>query len=71
MKIKKVIYQKRRDFRAVYQCEHCEKEHEDYGYDDDNFHKNVIPSMKCKSCGKTSPKEYRPLSTKYAAYEVV
>lgn len=71
MKIKKILSQKRRDFRAIYECEHCGKEHEGSGYDDDNFHKNVIPTMKCKYCGKSSPEDYKPLSTKYAAHEVV
>jgi len=57
MRIKKKISQHRRDFRAVYVCEHCDHEHTDYGYDDHNFHVNVIPSMKCPECGETSPKD--------------
>ena len=35
------------------------------GYDDANFHKNVIPAMVCEKCGKTADESYRPLSTKY------
>lgn len=35
MKIKKIISQHRRDFQAVYECEHCEHTVESYGYDDD------------------------------------
>lgn len=65
MKIKKILSQHRRDFQAIYECEHCGHEHEDYGYDDGNFHMNVIPKMKCKECGETAPDEYRPLATKY------
>jgi len=41
------------------------------GYDDDNFHRNVIPNMTCESCGEKSPSDYRPLGTRYAAHEVV
>jgi len=65
MKIKKILSQNRRDFTAVYECEHCGHEETGYGYDDDNFHKNVIPNMKCKSCGETAGEDYRPLSTKH------
>ena len=65
MKIEKIVSQHRRDFRAVYVCEHCGAEKEGYGYDDANFHQNVIPGMKCPNCGLSSPKDYRPLVTKY------
>jgi hypothetical protein len=65
MKIKTIVWQNRRDFRAIYSCEHCGKEEAKGGYDDDNFHRNVIPKIPCKFCGKTSPEDYRPLGTKY------
>ena len=68
MKIKEITEQRRRDFRAIYICESCGEEEKGSGYDDANFHENVIPKMKCKKCGKTSiesGKEYRPLATKY------
>lgn len=71
MKIKKILEQNRRDFHAVFECEHCGHELKRGGYDDDNFHRNVIPSVACPSCGKTAPDEYRPLATRYAAYETV
>jgi len=54
MQIKNIIRQHRRDFTATYACEHCGKEVEGRGYDDDNFHRNVIPAMKCRECGKDS-----------------
>ena len=54
MHIKRIIHQYRRDFTAVYQCEFCGHEEENYGYDDANFHNNVIPNMTCKDCGKVS-----------------
>ena len=72
MKIKKITSQARRDFSAIMVCEHCGKEDfNKYGYDDDNYHNNVIPNMKCKSCGEKSPTDYVPAETKYAASEVV
>lgn len=69
MKIKQILRQNRRDFWADYECEHCGHiEHNQSGYDDMNFHKNVIPEMKCKKCGGTSDKNYRPLQPKYDEY---
>ena len=65
MKIKEITSQHRRDFWAVYECEHCGNEQKNSGYDDTNFHENVIPKMKCKACGKSSPDNYKPLTTKY------
>jgi transcription elongation factor Elf1 len=65
MKIKEIIGQSRRDFRAIYECEHCGHAEQGSGYDDANFHQNVIPDMKCKKCGKKSGDDYRPLATKY------
>lgn len=71
MKIKKIISQHRRDFRAVYQCEHCDHEYEGSGYDDAHFHQNVIPEKVCPECGKKAPEDYRALTTKYPAHKVV
>ena len=66
MHIKRIISQHRRDFRADYECEHCEYiERNGYGYDDTNFHQNVIPDMKCPKCGKKASENYRPLGAKY------
>ncbi len=66
MKIKQIITQSRRDFYADYECEHCgHVEKNQSGYDDANFHQNVIPKMKCGECGETSSENYRPLQTKY------
>ena len=66
MKIKKILNQIRRDFWAIYECEHCGHETDKKsGYDDSYFHIEVIPKMKCDKCGKTASEEYRPLQTKY------
>lgn len=65
MRIKEIIDQHRRDFTAIYECEHCGVTRRAGGYDDDNFHRNVIPKMGCTECGKTAEDTYRPLATKY------
>lgn len=68
MKIKKITQQDRRDFTAIYEC-HCGHTQTGSGYDDEYFHNEVMPRMKCKKCGQTSadcPDIYRPLTTKYA-----
>lgn len=65
MKIEKFTYQNRRDFKAIFKCEHCGHEIEKWGYDDENFHNNVIPNMVCEECGKTAGEDYRPLATKF------
>uniref|UniRef100_A0A6M3KJ42 Uncharacterized protein n=1 Tax=viral metagenome TaxID=1070528 RepID=A0A6M3KJ42_9ZZZZ len=71
MRIKKIKSQYRRDFQAIYKCEHCGDTHEGFGYDDDNFHRNVIPNMKCGGCGKIAADDYRPMGTKYPSHQVV
>lgn len=72
MRIKTINSQHRRDFTATLECEHCGKEQELMsGYDDDNYHKNVIPSIRCNNCGEISPENYRPLKTKYESWEVI
>lgn len=65
MRIKEIISQHRRDFKAIFECEHCGHTETKSGYDDANFHQNVIPTMKCPKCGKVAGENYRPLTTKY------
>ena len=71
MKIKEITSQIRRDFTAIYVCEHCGHEEEGHGYDDTNFHANVIPNMKCSRCGKKASISYQPRQTKYPDSMVV
>lgn len=72
MIILKINSQYRRDFYADMICEHCGHVKKDVsGYDDDNFHRNVIPQMVCEKCGKTASENYRPMGTKYTADEVI
>lgn len=65
MKIKEITNQHRRDFWAIYECEHCGYTEKGSGYDDVNFHQNVIPNMNCKKCDKKSSDDYQPKQTKY------
>ena len=65
MRIKEIISQHRRDFTAIYVCEHCGHEHKGNGYDDTFFHQTVIPDMKCPECKKKAGDNYRALATKY------
>ena len=72
MYITKMNNQSRRDFWADMKCEHCDYVEKNVsGYDDYNFHRNVIPQIKCKECGKTASNNYRPLTTKYGPNEIV
>lgn len=54
MKIKEITSRSRRDFTAIYECEHCGYTHKGYGYDDTNFHQNAIPNRECPRCEKTA-----------------
>lgn len=71
MKIKEIVSQHRRDFTAIYECEHCEHTYTGSGYDDDHFHTNVVPGMACPKCNKKADGSYRPLTTKYPDSETV
>lgn len=72
MKIKKILSQHRRDFTATLECEHCgHEQHLSSGYDDDHYHRNVIPNLPCGACGEKSPSGYRPLQPRHGAHEVV
>jgi hypothetical protein len=71
MKIKTIVSQHRRDFRAIYSCEHCGYEEDGSGYDDAHFHNNVIPEMSCTACRKKAGDDYRGLAPKYAEGEQV
>lgn len=71
MKIIKMIDQNRRDFNALMKCEGCGMETSVRGYDDRNYHDNVMPDMKCEGCGKSRKDlgiEYPPTPTKYPSW---
>jgi len=65
MNIQKIISQHRRDFTAIFECEHCGHIKEGRGYDDSYYHQKVIPDMVCQKCGKKAGEDYRALTTKY------
>jgi len=76
MYITDITSQTRRDIRINIKCGSCgHQELGVSGYDDTNFHVNVIPSMKCEKCGKTAKEnklgEEPIMSTKYKSSEVV
>lgn len=71
MKIKEIISQYRRDFFAIYECEHCNHTFKSHGYDDMYFHEEVIQEMVCHKCNKKADSTYRPLKTKYSEHEKV
>lgn len=65
MRIKEIFERHRRDFTALYECEHCGHIERGRGYDDAFFHESVIPDMKCSSCGKQAAPDYMPRQPKY------
>lgn len=77
MKLIEKIAQNRRDFQGKYECQSCGHIEVDNGlrsYDDDYFHDEVIPSMRCEQCGESTfsldlPNER--MATRYAPHEVV
>lgn len=71
MRIKRIISQNRRDFTAIYECEHCGHEQQGDGYDDAHFHRHVVRAMKCGECDKTAGDDFRPMGTKYPEGMVV
>lgn len=50
----KIIWQHRRDFKGLFECQECKYTEEINGYDDDYFHRVHIPSIKCGGCNKSS-----------------
>lgn len=58
MRIKELLNKHRNDFVADMVCEHCGRVARlSSGYDDANYHRNVIPNMRCKGCGKNQAGE--------------
>lgn len=45
----------RRDFTGTITCESCDHSEElRSGYDDEYYHNEVIPNMKCTQCGEST-----------------
>jgi ribosomal protein L37AE/L43A len=51
------LTQYRRDFTGIYKCESCGYKQESGGYDDDYYHRKVIPAMRCRMCKATGTKQ--------------
>jgi hypothetical protein len=71
MKLTRILNQHRRDFQGEYKCEFCnhiETDENMDSYDDNYFHQEVTPNMKCKSCGESTLSkggEIQKVKTKY------
>lgn len=69
MRVIKRYNQYRRDLNIELECENCgATDIKKDAYDDTNYWVNVVPNMRCKSCGKTSKElGIRPesIGTKY------
>jgi len=74
MKLTKKVYQNRRDFTGIFECEGCGHSETKSGYDDQYFHAQVTPAMKCPGCGETTQSlgcRVEPVATRYSADQVV
>ena len=56
MRILKIVSRYRNEFYALFECEQCGQQDRRSGYDDENFHQNVIPKIECSKCGAVAPK---------------
>ncbi len=53
MRIIEKTWQHRNDFEAILECNHCGSfQTMSNGYDDRNFHVNVLPAIRCRTCEK-------------------
>ena len=57
MEIKKITYKHRNDFKAIFYCERCGHEFEEWGYSDFYYFNTVLPNAICPSCGLNSAGE--------------
>ena len=72
MKITKIYDRNRRDFWFDAECEHCgHVSTNNSGYDDRNFHENVVPRTECPECGKSSDEVGERPSPRYPEGMVV
>lgn len=74
MRIKEITHQGRRDLYGNLECEGCGAVEKFVGYDDRNYHDNVLPARECKSCGKSRNDlglSVAPTPTKYPDWQQV
>lgn len=69
MVIIKILSQIRRDFTALMECESCGHQQVDpCGYDDANYHNNVVPEIKCHYCGESTKSADLPINPRTPKY---
>ena len=56
MIIKEMLIQDDKEFKAIFTCEFCDNHVIKRGYNNKDFHDNIIPNVKCEKCGKTRNK---------------
>lgn len=73
MKIVSVLWQKDRAFKAIFECEGCGHQERMIGYDDRNYHENVVPKIQCSRCNKSREDlglVYDEVAIKYKEWEL-
>jgi len=65
MKTIEFCWMHRYDYEALCECEHCGNKQYMRGYNDANFHNNVVPKVRCHKCNKDRNGEE---STQYEPY---
>lgn len=64
-----MISQHRRDFKAELTCESCNNTQIlNTGYDDDYYHNNVLPNMKCTKCNESTISSNKPIEPQQTRY---
>lgn len=72
MYLKEKTHQIRRDFHGIIECEHCGADRElSSGYDDANYHENVIPDLTCHECGKKAPENGKRTAPSVPAWKAI
>lgn len=65
MKVKTITSEHHNDFSAIMECEHCGATYKiTTGYHDNFYHTQVIPKMKCRTCGKDRLGEFEQKNDK-------
>jgi hypothetical protein len=65
MKLIEIVDQIGNDFQGKYECEFCGDTYTEkglYSYNDMYFHNEVIPTIKCPECGKTTRSEGKQIN---------
>jgi hypothetical protein len=52
MRIKEIMWQDRKEFGVILECEYCKDTYSVRGYDDDRFRNEIVPDLPCRICCK-------------------